>query len=657
MFYPSEMCRLTVGIHNAFRTQGVESLYEAGVMEVIPLKDTTSLLHGSLEPGTRSELLDRCAEYQVRMNQVLDTFHEIPASTTRALRLFFSPPDANPEPVFVESIADCFNQIGTLLQETAGALQSKSALIAIREKIQSLEKKHKDAALLLPFHLDLSMLGDSVVFSVAAVAVQKEEYEFFLQQILNTGREEIFFEKKTSNNEEVVLLVYPSHLRPVMHAAFRLQGVSVLNCENCTGSPHDVLVTLQEEIRELHEHEKEQITRLEGFRDMYEKRLLALREELRIQKEELDLIPRSGKSRDVTVINGWIPIDEVESLTSLMEKSTEGHFFATTAEKVETSREAPIKYDNPRWLRPFEFLTTMFARPKYGEIDPTPFLAPIFIVFFGLMLGDAGYGIVITITGFLIFWNFRHSRSIFHDLSIILTWCGISAIIFGTLQGGWFGDVPTRFFGITPPLVLLEPIKDPIAMFQIALVLGVLHINLGLSLGFYQNFRKREYNSALMDQGVWFIIQPAAALLMAGFFGWMVVSTNLLYLAIGGIVAGLAIIFYSRGPMGFFALTGFLGDWLSYVRILALALATGGIAMTVNILAELVADVSPYLIVLAVLVFIVGQLFNLIIQSLGGMIHSIRLQYIEFFSKFFAGGGKEFTPFRMERMYSIRGDA
>jgi len=159
-----------------------------------------------------------------------------------------------------------------------------------------------------------------------------------------------------------------------------------------------------------------------------------------------------------------------------------------------------------------------------------------------------------------------------------------------------------------------------------------------------------------MDQGVWFIIQPAAAVLMAGFFGWIAVSMNLTYLAVLGIVIGLAVIFYSRGPMGFFALTGFLGDWLSYVRILALALATAGIAMTVNILAQLIADISPYLIILAALVFIVGQLFNLIIQSLGGMIHSIRLQYIEFFSKFFVGGGREFIPFGMERMYSIRGD-
>lgn len=651
------MCMLNVGVHNAFRMQGVEAMYEAGMMEVIPLKDPTSPLQGSLEPGIRPELLDRCAEYQVRLNQVLDTFEEIPASMVRALGLFFTPPDANPFPVRVESIEDCFRQIDTLLTETEGTLRDKSALITIREKVQSLERRESDVNLLLPFQLDLALLGDFTTFSVSAVMVKKEETGMFLQQVTAAGAEEIFIDKKTAKDGEVVLIAYPAHLRPSIHPSFRLSGVSVLHCEECEGTPDKALATIRDRIRELREHERERINSLEMFRDTYERKLLAIREELRIRKEELDLIPKSGSSRDVTYLSGWIPAREVNSFTAAMDRSTCGHFFSTRPEKVESPQEAPVMYDNPRWLRPFEFLTTMFARPKYGEIDPTPFMAPIFVIFFGLMLGDAGYGILLTLSGFLLYWRFRRSSSVFHDLSIILTWCGISAVIFGTLQGGWFGDVPSRFFGISPPLVLLEPIKDPIAMFQIALLLGILHINLGLTLGFYQNIRKKEYNPALMDQGVWFIIQPSAAILMAVFFGWITAGTNVLYVAVAGIVAGLAIIFYSRGPMGFFALTGFLGDWLSYVRILALALATGGIAMTVNILAELVAEVSPYLVVLAVLVFLGGQLFNLIIQSLGGMIHSIRLQYIEFFSKFFIGGGEAFTPFRMERMYSVRGDA
>ena len=125
-----------------------------------------------------------------------------------------------------------------------------------------------------------------------------------------------------------------------------------------------------------------------------------------------------------------------------------------------------------------------------------------------------------------------------------------------------------------------------------------------------------------------------------------------MYAAYAGAIVGVLMIFYYRGPMGFFGLTGFLGDWLSYVRILALALATGGIAMTINILAELIAGIHPIMIIPAAVIFLGGHTFNIIIQSLGGVIHAIRLQYIEFFGKFYTGGGKMFRPFRAERVYS-----
>jgi V/A-type H+-transporting ATPase subunit I len=295
----------------------------------------------------------------------------------------------------------------------------------------------------------------------------------------------------------------------------------------------------------------------------------------------------------------------------------------------------------------------MFARPQYGEIDPTPFIAPVFLLFFGLMLGDAAYGICITLAGYLLYRGAGKVSETMHDMSILLIGCGVSAIIFGTLQGGWLGDFFPRFLGITPPLILLEPLKEPIAFFQIALILGVAHINLGLCLGLYQHIRRREYRAGFFEQGVWFIIQPAAGILLFDFFGWGVVPPLVKNAGYIGMALGLCLIFFSRGPMGFFALTGFLGDWLSYVRILALALATGGIAMTVNILAQIVGGIHPLMFIPAIIIFVGGQTFNLVIQTLGGVIHAVRLQYIEFFGKFYVGEGREFLPFRARRISTI----
>ena len=230
--------------------------------------------------------------------------------------------------------------------------------------------------------------------------------------------------------------------------------------------------------------------------------------------------------------------------------------------------------------------------------------------------------------------------------------CGISATLFGAVQGGWFGDFLPRYFDITPPFVLLEPLKDPIAFFQLSLLIGVVHINLGLFLAFFQNVNSGAYRTMVFEQGVWFIIQPCAAVMLASFFAWTYIPPMLITVAEAGALAGLVMIFYYNGPMGFFGLTGFLGDWLSYVRIMALSLATGGIAMTINILAALISAIHPLMIIPAVIIFVGGQIFNLVIQSLGGVIHAIRLQYIEFFGKFYTGGGREFSPFRAERRYT-----
>lgn len=242
------------------------------------------------------------------------------------------------------------------------------------------------------------------------------------------------------------------------------------------------------------------------------------------------------------------------------------------------------------------------------------------------------------------------------DLGYILCLSGISAIAFGAVQGGWFGDVPQRFLGITPPLVLIEPLKNPIAFFQLSLVLGIAHINLGLAIALYQNLKRHSYREAIFEQGIWFLLQPSAGVLLTEFFGWAPVPRWLHFLSLAGAAIAIALVFYSHGAMGFFSLTGFLGDWLSYVRILALALATGGIAMTVNILAQIVSSPGPLFIIPAIVVFLGGQAFNLVIQTLGGVIHAIRLQYIEFFGKFYRGGGTPFVPFSVQRVYSRRGE-
>jgi V/A-type H+-transporting ATPase subunit I len=156
----------------------------------------------------------------------------------------------------------------------------------------------------------------------------------------------------------------------------------------------------------------------------------------------------------------------------------------------------------------------------------------------------------------------------------------------------------------------------------------------------------------ILSEGTWFLLQPAAAVLILTFFGWAAFSPHITTAAWVGALLGIAGIMWANGFIGFFSLTGFLGDWLSYTRILALALATGGIAMMINILSEMMMGAGTVFLVVGILFAVVGHAANLLLQCLGGFIHALRLQFVEFFGHFFDAGGRAFSPFVAERIHT-----
>jgi len=316
-------------------------------------------------------------------------------------------------------------------------------------------------------------------------------------------------------------------------------------------------------------------------------------------------------------------------LKRLCDEASDGHTF-------------PIKYDNPSWLRPFEMLTKMFGHPRYGEVDPTIFFGTILVAFFGLMLGDAIYGLMILLVGFLLYRGAGKVSESMHDMSIILMAIGASTTV----------DAFPRFLGMASPFMLIDPLREPKKVLFIALIIGIVHLNIGLLLAAYQNARKKAYKDLLSGQISMFIIQPCAAILILDFFNWAAIAPSLKTVGGVGVLIGIILIAIKEGPLGVFGLTGFVGNWLSYARILALALATSGIAMTVNIFVELIARIHPAMVILAAFIFVFGQIINCVLQALGAFVHSLRLHYVEFFGQFYSGDGKYFIPFKSIRRYT-----
>lgn len=651
MFYPARMNSVIIGIHDRWLMKVTSALHEQGEMEVIDLKKAASEDIPRDPLDIPREDIESIIKLQFRLDRVIETlepFEEKP----EGLRSMLFPEDHLPAPVRSDFSDQALKTAEKELKSVEQVISTYESLKKNRELQQEIRERTRNLHRLAVPDIDLSFLAPAPFTLLVAGWIAKESLPQLEEWYSRTRTDEIYLSRTESGEEIIVLCIGTLAMKPLLEELTHHAWFSRITLPETYSGQADAMIVKEQSALEDYTKEEETITAyLVSMAKHHIGSLRAAREELAIWRERFEVSRNFGRSRDVVYLHGWIRQKDTDRLDDLLQKVTDGEFFLSS-EPARAEDDVPVRYDNPKWLKPFEILTTTFSRPGYNEIDPTPFFAPAYLIFFGMMLGDAGYGIIIALVGWLLYQGPGRNDESFRDMSYILICCGIADIILGTLQGGWFGDLLPRFFNVTPPFILLEPLNQPILLFQIALIIGTVHINLGIFLGFWQSLRDRMYRTAITEHGIWFILQPAAAVLLAEFFGWVTFSSMVTNLAIAFGIAGLLVLFVSQGPMGFFSLTGFLGDWLSYVRILALALATGGVAMTINILSEMIASVHPYMIIPAILFCIAGQIFNLAIQTLGSVIHALRLHYIEFFSKFYSGGGKEFIPFYEQRMYT-----
>ena len=250
------------------------------------------------------------------------------------------------------------------------------------------------------------------------------------------------------------------------------------------------------------------------------------------------------------------------------------------------------------------------------------------------------------------------------DWSFLGILLGISTTIFGLLMNSFFGDFIPRFIYKDPTRTLyslqlmgvqlpLDSLRDPLTMLTIALVCGLVHLNLGIILGLIQTAKQKHIKAFFTQHFCWIPMQIGGGLLIGNFILKWQISFEMTILAAFLTLLGVVLLFIHAGPIGFFGITGSIGDWLSYARLLALGLATSGMALAFNVVAELMSAMIPFIgIIVLPIILIVAHLANLIIQALGAGVHSLRLQYVEFFNRFYEGGGHEFTPFHVKRTFT-----
>ncbi|NLB80463.1 MAG: V-type ATP synthase subunit I [Clostridiaceae bacterium] len=355
------------------------------------------------------------------------------------------------------------------------------------------------------------------------------------------------------------------------------------------------------------------------------------------------------------IVGGWVPTDSAQRVKQEIEQSFNVFVTVTEPEKDE---QTPILLKNNSLVYPFEMITEMYSLPTSNGIDPNPAMAPFYWFFFGIMLGDAAYGLLLTVLCTAAIWYLKTEKGTMMDKMLkMLALCGISTLIFGAAFGSWFGDLLTSVFGITVPPLWFDPNKDPIKLMVWSFIFGSVHLLAGMAVNAYMLIRDGKWLSAIFDIGLWYVVLIGVGLLFLGGNAANIGKNMIIYGFIGLVLTQgrhekNIIKKFTSGLLSLYNITGYLSDVLSYSRLLALGLATGVIAQVINQLGMLPGGFSNLFSAIALIVILIGgHLFNMSINVLGAYVHSSRLQYVEFFGKFYESGGEAFSPLKPKLKY------
>jgi len=434
------------------------------------------------------------------------------------------------------------------------------------------------------------------------------------------------YSKDMETDENVVLLLGLKTEEEDVRKLLIKHDFGFFEVGDIQGKPSKILREKQEEMEWLEKKRGYLLKKRKDFIGEWWEEIERAYLVLSAYKDRMKSLQMFQETKYVSVLEGWIPRKYEWEIQEALDTATSGRVFFTF-EEVE---DAPTDLENPGLSEKFESITGGFGLPKYKDADPTIFMAFLFPIFFGFMLSDMFYGFLILLLSFSIRFYFRNNLS--RIFSGILLLCGFSAIFWGFLFGNFLGN----FLGLQG--LWFNPTQNPIMLIVISLVFGLVHVNMGILLSIVQNVRNKK--STIQDLS-WFLVEAGGLLIIFRIFG--MVSEVLFYAGLLFFIAGAGIKVLK--PIQAIGMISFFGNILSYVRLAAISLATSYIALTVNHISSIFVNGS---FILSGFIFTVGHLFNCTISSVGAFINSLRLHYVEFFSRFFEGGGKKFKPLKYE---------
>ncbi len=554
--------------------------------------------------------------------------------------------------------------------ELAQAFESRSAILAVVSELRKLEESLSEISLketrlnntilqMEPWEkldIPLNQLEDTLTTRVLAGTVNNSAVQRFLDTIDNLDNNLIVVQQLGQTTDETCFFVaYHNSIEEEVSQIFKEFAFSQSSFSGYEGTPGKIIAEAKEQLNEARKARDEiikTITELSNTRH----ELQLLYDALLVEVDRLNAIHNLIQTDHTFVLRGWLPAKDAEKFSQTLRDKVKDIYIKL--EDPAPDEDFPVALENHPIVTPFEMVTELYSTPNPRELDPNAVMAPFYAIFFGIMMGDAGYGIVMALAAYLFIRKLKPKGNT-RKLAGVIFIGGIFTFIWGAVFGGWFGDAGTRF-GINP--IWFNPSEEPIKMLAFCFACGVIHIFAGMGVKAYANIKEGRILDAVFDQGLWYVFYIGLILWLLGGMANLgstftqigkvmtIVGAIGLILTQGRDKKNIFAKFFS-GVLSLYDVTGFLSDVLSYSRLFALGLTTGVIGTVMNELGAMVGG-KWYGWIFAAAILIVGHVFNIAINLLGAFVHTSRLQYIEFYGKFFEGGGKAFKPLRIRTRYN-----
>lgn len=482
-----------------------------------------------------------------------------------------------------------------------------------------------------------------------------KQYEEEVKNAFNTEIDDCYLEIISSDNQDLFFLVIcDKDKEQEVIEKLRSFGFSQFKTD-VKDTPMKVIYDYQDKIAKIESNKffvKEEVAALE---EEYKTMELVYEYYNNIVLRK-DAVENFLKTENVMVVQGWIPEEENNKLTSIAKEVLGDDYYLTYDEvKDDEIQDVPVKLKNNEINSAFENITQMYSTPKYDEIDPTPFVTPFYLIFFGMMVADIGYGLLeLVVTLFVLKkFNLDDEKKKFMKFFYYLSY---PIIGFGILYGSFFGGI------VEMPWRLVDPNNDVTTILIVSVIFGAIQIFFGLGLKAYMLIKAGKPKDAFYDVGAWVITLISVAIVIGKALGFVEVPDLVYKITLAFMIFGMAVIVLTggrqeksvgarlgQGAYSLYGITSYVGDLVSYTRLMALGLAGGSLGSAFNLIIGMVPGVAG--ILFAPLIFVFGHIFNLALGLLGAYVHTCRLQYVEYFGKFYEGGGKSFSPFKTKNEY------